>query len=182
LEDELELVPVDARPRGVVATERIRAYYRSRLDPRLLVIDKANGGKADALNAGLDHCRYRYVCGVDADMVFPTDALSRAMRVVTRDPATVVGLTSFVEIAEDPSRALVDGVHWTIPDSKPLVAYQALEYLRAFYNNRIAWSRLDFMLCAVGAFQVWRRDLREELHGAARNYPGAEIDATLRLT
>jgi biofilm PGA synthesis N-glycosyltransferase PgaC len=181
LEDELELVPVDARPRGVVATERIRAYYRSRLDPRLLVIDKANGGKADALNAGLDHCRYRYICGVDADMVFARDALSRAMRVVTRDPATVVGLTSFVEIAEDPSRALVDGVHWTIPDSKPLVAYQALDYLRAFYNNRIAWSRLDFMLCAVGAFQVWRRDLLEELGGWSRDFTCEDIELTFRV-
>jgi poly-beta-1,6-N-acetyl-D-glucosamine synthase len=181
LGDELELVPVDARPRGVVATERIRAYYRSRLDPRLLVIDKANGGKADALNAGLDHCRYRYVCGVDADMVFARDALSRAMRVVTRDPATVVGLTSFVEIAEDPSRALVDGAHWTIPDSKPLVAYQALDYLRAFYNNRIAWSRLDFMLCAVGAFQVWRRDLLEELGGWSRDFTCEDIELTFRV-
>jgi cellulose synthase/poly-beta-1,6-N-acetylglucosamine synthase-like glycosyltransferase len=181
LEAELQLVPVDARPRGIVATERVRAYYRSRLDPRVLVIDKANGGKADALNAGLDHCRYRYVCGVDADTVFARDALSRAMRVVTRDPATVVGLTSFVEIAEDPSRALVDGTHWTIPDSKPLVAYQALDYLRAFYNNRIAWSRLDFMLCAIGAFQVWRRDLLEELGGWSRDYTCEDIELTFRV-
>jgi poly-beta-1,6-N-acetyl-D-glucosamine synthase len=103
------------------------------------------------------------------------------MRVVTRDPATVVGLTSFVEIAEDPSRALVDGVHWTIPDSKPLVAYQALDYLRAFYNNRIAWSRLDFMLCAVGAFQVWRRDLLEELGGWSRDYTCEDIELTFRV-
>jgi poly-beta-1,6-N-acetyl-D-glucosamine synthase len=177
----LQLVPVDARPRGVVETEPIRAYYRSRLDSRLLVIDKVNGGKADALNAALDHCRYRYVCGVDADMVFARDALSRAMRVITRDPANVVGLTSFVEIAQDPSRALVDGVNWTIPDSRPLIAYQALDYLRAFYNNRIAWSRLDFMLCAVGAFQVWRRDLLEELGGWSREFTCEDIELTFRV-
>ena len=85
------------------------------------------------------------------------------MRVITQDPETIVGLTSFVEIVEDPSRALVGGVEYDIPDSQPLIAYQSLDYLRAFYNNRIAWSRLEFMLCAVGAFQVWRRDLLEEL-------------------
>lgn len=178
---ELDLVPVEATSRGVVATERIRGYYRAVDDPRLLVIDKENGGKADALNAGLDHSRYRYVCGVDADMVFARDALARSMRVVTRDPARIVGLTSFVEIAEDPSRALMDGSRWHIPDSKPLIAYQSLDYLRAFFNNRIAWSRLDFMLCAIGAFQIWRRDLLDELGGWSREYTCEDIELTFRV-
>lgn len=181
LRDVLGLVPVEATSRGLIETETIAAYYRSPSEPRLLVIDKANGGKADALNAGLNHSRCRYVCGVDADMVFARDALSRAMRVITRDPGTIVGLTSFVEIAEDPSRALVGGVEYDIPEAKPLVAYQALDYLRAFYNNRIAWSRLEFMLCAIGAFQVWRRDLLEELHGWSRDYTCEDIELTFRV-
>ena len=181
LVEALELVSVEATSRGVVATERIAAYYRSVRHPRLLVIDKANGGKADALNAGLNHSRFRYVCGVDADMVFARDALSRAMRAITRDPARIVGLTSFVEIAEDPSRALVGGVEYDIPESKPLIAYQTLDYLRAFYNNRIAWSRLDFMLCAIGAFQVWRRDLLDELGGWSRDYTCEDIELTFRV-
>ena len=176
-----DLVPVEAAARGVVETERVLGYYRSTLDARLLVIDKDNGGKADALNAGLDHCRFRYVCGVDADTVFARDALSRVMRVVSRDPARIVGLTSFVEIAEDPSRALVDGSSFTIPDSRPLLAYQTIDYLRAFYNNRIAWSRLDFMLCAIGAFQVWRRDLLDDLRGWSRDFTCEDIELTFRV-
>ena len=181
LRGALDLVQVEATSRGLIETETITAYYRSRLDPRLLVIDKGNGGKADALNAGLNHSRHRYVCGVDADMVFARDALARAMRVITQDPGAIVGLTSFVEIVEDPSRALVGGVEYDIPDSKPLIAYQALDYVRAFYNNRIAWSRLDFMLCAIGAFQVWRRDLLEELGGWSRDYTCEDIELTFRV-
>ena len=181
LREALDLIPVEATSRGLIQTEAIVAYYRSRQDTRLLVIDKANGGKADALNAGLNHSRYRYVCGVDADTVFARDALSRAMRVITRDPGAIVGLTSFVEIAEDPSHGLVGGVEYAIPDSKPLVAYQSLDYLRAFYNNRIAWSRLEFMLCAIGAFQVWRRDLLEELGGWSRDYTCEDIELTFRV-
>jgi cellulose synthase/poly-beta-1,6-N-acetylglucosamine synthase-like glycosyltransferase len=165
----LDLVPVEASSRGLIETEQIVAYYRSSSDPRLLVIDKVNGGKADALNAGLNHSRCRYVCGVDADMVFASDALSRAMRVITQDPKTIVGLTSFVEVVEDPSRALVGGADYDIPDSSPLIAYQALDYLRAFYSNRIAWSRLEFMLCAIGAFRCGG-DLLEELHGWSRDH------------
>ena len=85
LQASFDLVPVEASSRGILETEPIHSYYTSRAEPRLLVIDKANGGKADALNAGLDHCRFRYVCGVDADMVFARDALSRAMRVIVSD-------------------------------------------------------------------------------------------------
>jgi biofilm PGA synthesis N-glycosyltransferase PgaC len=178
---EFDLVPFEGVARGVVETEHVLGYYRSSLDARLLVIDKANGGKADALNAGLDHSRFRYVCGVDADTVFARDALSRAMRVVSRDPARIVGLTSFIEIAEDPSRALVDGVNFTIPDSRPLLAYQTVDYLRAFYNNRIAWSRLGFMLCAIGAFQVWRRDVLDDLRGWSREFTCEDIELTFRV-
>ena len=178
---ELNLVSVDVASRGVLETERIEAYYRMRENPRLLVIDKANGGKADALNAGLDHARYGYVCGVDADMMFARDALTRTMRVIVSDPERIVGLTSFVEIAEDPTRALVDGLNSDIPDQRPLLAYQTLDYLRAFYNNRIAWSRLEFMLCAIGAFQIWRRDLLEELGGWSREYTCEDIELTFRV-
>jgi cellulose synthase/poly-beta-1,6-N-acetylglucosamine synthase-like glycosyltransferase len=177
----LGLVPVEVSARRGRRYEHVAAYYRAVGESQLLVIDKANGGKADALNAGLDHAQYRYVCGVDADMVFARDALTRAMRVVLSDPERIVGLTSFVEIAEDPSRALVDGVHYDIPDQRPLIAYQAIDYLRAFYNNRIAWSRLDFMLCAVGAFQIWRRDLLEELDGWSREYTCEDIELTFRV-
>ena len=177
----LDLVPVDVSSRGLLPTARIEGYYRSPYDTRLLVIDKENGGKADALNAGLDHARYGYVCGVDADMLFARDALTRAMRVIVSDPERIVGLTSFVEIAEDPSLALVDGVNYDIPDQRPLLAYQTLDYLRAFYNNRIAWSRLEFMLCAIGAFQIWRRDLLEELGGWSREYTCEDIELTFRV-
>jgi cellulose synthase/poly-beta-1,6-N-acetylglucosamine synthase-like glycosyltransferase len=181
LRTAFHLIPVEASSRGILETEAVESYYTSREEPRLLVIDKANGGKADALNAGLDHCRYRYVCGVDADMVFARDALTRAMRVIVGDAKRIVGLTSYVEIAEDPSRALVGGVDYAIPDQRPLLAYQTLDYHRAFYNNRIAWSRLHFMLCAIGAFQIWRRDLLEELGGWSRDFTCEDIELTFRV-
>ena len=181
-----ELVAVFAlerteRPsRDVVATERVEAVYRSPIDTRLLVIDKRGGGKADALNVGLNHCRHPFVCGVDADMVFAPDALSRAMRAFMSDPSTV-GLTSFVEIAEDPSSAIGQGARYPVPGSRPLILFQVLDYLRAFYNNRIAWSRLDFMLCAIGAFQVWRRDVLDELKGWSREFTCEDIELTFRV-
>ncbi len=166
--------------RDVVETEHVVATYRSTAEPRLLIVDKRGGGKADALNVGLNHCRHRYVCGVDADMVFAPDALSRAMRTFMADPATVVGLTSFIEIAADPSVAGANA-QYPAPGSGSLTLFQTLDYLRAFYSNRIAWSRLDFMLCAVGAFQVWRRDVLDELQGWSRSFTCEDIELTFRV-
>ncbi len=176
---ELELVPVEAASRAIVHSKPVLRNYRSPTDARLLVVDKANGGKADGLNAGLNHCRYRYVCGVDADMVFTRDALTRAMREIAADPS-VVGLTSYFENARDPVGSLRDGRHFTGPDTAPLFAFQTFDYVRSFFNNRTPWARMNFMLCAAGAFQLWRRDLVEELGGWSAEFTCEDIEFTFR--
>jgi cellulose synthase/poly-beta-1,6-N-acetylglucosamine synthase-like glycosyltransferase len=176
----LELVAVDATSRDVVPARPVEGYYRS-VDPRLLVVDKVNGGKADALNAGLNHCRYRYVCGVDADMAFAPTALTRAMREISGDPEHIVGLTSYFENARDPARALEQGLQRAGPDTRPLFAFQTFDYLRAFFNNRTPWARMNFMLCAAGAFQLWRRDVVEELGGWSAEFTCEDIELTFRV-
>jgi len=181
LVDALDLVPVDSTSRGIIPTARVSGYYRSSLDPRLLVVDKANGGKSDGLNAALNHCRYRYVCGVDADMVFAPGALTRAMREIAGDPEHIVGLTSYFENARDPVRVMEDGLQRACPDTRPLFAFQTFDYLRAFFNNRTPWARLNFMLCAAGAFQLWRRDLVEELGGWSARFTCEDIELTFRV-
>jgi cellulose synthase/poly-beta-1,6-N-acetylglucosamine synthase-like glycosyltransferase len=180
LVDDLDLVPADTTSREVVSTVPVRGYYRSASDRRLLVIDKVNAGKADALNAGLNHSRYRYVCGVDADMVFARGALSRAMREIAREPGLVVGLTSYFENARDPAASLADGVHFSGPETRPLFAFQTFDYLRAFFANRTSWARMNFMLCAAGPFQLWRRDLVEELGGWERSFTCEDLEFTFR--
>ena len=180
LVDELDLVPVEASSREVLETEQVVGYYRSPSDRRLLVVDKANGGKADALNAAINHSRYRYVCAVDADMVFARGSLARAMREIVRDPE-VVGLTSYFENTRDPAASLPDGVHFVGPDTRPLFAFQSFDYIRAFFSTRIGWARLNFMLCAAGAFQIWRRDLVEEMEGWSRTFTCEDIEFTFRV-
>ncbi|MDH4177160.1 MAG: glycosyltransferase family 2 protein [Thermoleophilia bacterium] len=178
---DFALEPVELFPRRIIEAAEVRAYYRSADVPHLLVIDKENGGKADALNAGINLARYRYVCGVDADTIFSPDALLRGMRLVMSDPAGIVGVTAHVAIARDPSGAMT-APHGRRPvDLSPLLAYQHLDYLRAFFNNRVAWTRLNFMLCAIGAFQIWRRDLLEELGGFAQGFTCEDIELTFRV-
>ncbi len=180
MREEFGLVPVAMTSRGIVETQRVEGHFRSSAEPRLLVIAKAGGGKADALNAALNHSRHPYVCGVDADMVFARDALSATMPAFMRNPGSVVGLTSFFETSANPAASLLSGVSYRIPDLRPLILFQVLDYLRAFFNNRIAWSRHGFMLCAAGAFQVWRRDLVDELRGWSPAFTCEDIEFTFR--
>jgi biofilm PGA synthesis N-glycosyltransferase PgaC len=181
LREQFGIAPFEIFVRHVFPTEEVRAVYRSAAHPNLIVVDKENGGKADALNAGLNVARYRYVCGVDADTVFDRDALLKGMRLVVQDPGRVVGVTSHLTIAEDPGRTMAAPRGRRRIDRRPFVAYQHLDYLRAFLNNRLAWSRLGFMLCAVGAFQIWRRDVLEELGGYARGFTCEDIELTFRV-
>ncbi len=178
LQAEFDLVPQHIYVRRVLETEQVRQIYRSRLDPRLVVVDKENGGKADALNCAINFSRYPYVCGVDGDTLLFPDALLRAMRPVLRDPAAIIGVTSHLTISSAPE--VVAARREVRGDYRPLLAFQQLDYLRAFMTNRLGWSRLNFMLCAVGAFQIWRRDVLEELGGFARHFSCEDIELTFR--
>src|SRR6185312_3142400 len=78
--DRFELISIHPIYRQQVPTKRVRGLYRSRRYPGLLVVDKENGGKADALNAGLNLASGELVCAIDADTLIEPDALIRMVR------------------------------------------------------------------------------------------------------
>jgi poly-beta-1,6-N-acetyl-D-glucosamine synthase len=159
--------------------EPVRAVYGSRMHRNLIVLDKKNGGKADALNAGLNLARYRYICVVDGDTVYYRDALLRAMRFVMRDPASIVGVTSNITISRRPEYEA--GPDAPAVDDHVLTRFQLLDYTRAFLNSRLGWSRGNFMLCSAGAFAIWRHDLVVEVGGFSREFTCEDIEFTFRV-
>ena len=180
LNDAFELEPFETFVRAVFPSAAIRSVYRSVVHENLVVVDKENGGKADAMNAGFNAARYRYVCGIDADMVIERDALLKGMRLVVQDPARVVGVASQLGLAVDPGRAMTAPRGVRPVERRPFFAYQHLDFLRAFLTNRLAWSRLGFMLCASGGFHIWRRDLLEEIGGYSQGFTCEDIELTFR--
>jgi poly-beta-1,6-N-acetyl-D-glucosamine synthase len=180
LERAFDLQPFDRFERRVLPTRRVHAVYRSRIDGRLTVIDKeAGGNKADSLNCGLNFAHFRYCCCVDGDTIYERDALLRSMRLVLRDPATIVGVTSQIVVATHPevpyrsTRGLVE--------STLLHCFQHIEYLRSFLNTRLAWSRLNSILCTSGAFMLYRRDVLEEVGGFSPKFSCEDIELTFRV-
>jgi glycosyltransferase involved in cell wall biosynthesis len=68
-----------------IPTAAVRATYRSAVNDKVWVIDKENGGKADALNAGINYCRTALFCAIDADCLLEreaTEALIMPIRVL----------------------------------------------------------------------------------------------------
>ncbi len=181
LRDRFELEPYEIFVRHVFPSAAVRTVYRSRTHANLVVVDKENGGKADSWNAGLNVARYRYVCGVDADTVFERDTLLKVMRLVVQDPARIIGVTSYVTTASDPARAIAEPPGRRPMEWKPLMAYQHMDFLRAFFNNRLAWSKHGFMLCSPGGFQIWRRDVLEEVGGYSTVFTCEDIELTFRV-
>jgi cellulose synthase/poly-beta-1,6-N-acetylglucosamine synthase-like glycosyltransferase len=173
------LVKVDRVPRARLPTKPVRDVYASSLDLRVVVIDKENGGKADALNVGLRYAAYPLVCAIDADTLLDPGALARLAWEFQASPDTVA-VGGIVRIING---SRVEGgkiINVSMP-RRLLVNLQILEYLRAFLGGRVAWSRLGMLLIISGAFGLFRRDAVIEAGGYDTNTVGEDAELVLRL-
>ena len=180
LVEAFDLVPVDKALRDSVASERVRGTYVSRREPQLWLIDKDNGGKSDALNAGLRAARYPYVCAIDADAILEADALLRVAKPMIDDPDLAVAAGGIVRIANgctvDRGRVL----DVRLPKSR-LATLQVIEYFRAFLVGRVGWSRIGALLIISGAFGLFRRDAVEAVGGWRTDTVGEDAELVVRL-
>ena len=151
---EFGLHESDQPVRVELETAPIRGVYASETE-RLVVVDKENGGKADALNVGACAARYPLVCNLDADIILEEDALLRAARpmIESREVAAVGGIVRVANGCEFERGRLVK----VKTPKKALPNFQIVEYLRAFIASRTAWSKLNCLLIISGAFGMFRR-------------------------
>ena len=146
----------------------------------LTVIRKTNGGKADALNVGINLARHPLICMVDADSVLDPDALLSVAKPFGDDPLRVAACGGVVRIAN--GCKVVGGrvVDVRMPKSW-LVRIQVVEYLRAFLMSRTGWSRIGGLVVISGAFGVFRRDLVVRIGGMATDTIGEDAELVVRL-
>ena len=181
LKKAFDLQPAQVFYRAILPTQRVRAIYKSRTNSRLTVVAKEHGGKADAMNCGVNFARYRYVCLVDGDTVFAADALLRAMALIVKDPARIVGVGSLFGVSRLPETAASHVISPHELNHHALTDFQHLDMIRSFVAYRMAWTRIGSMLCVPGAFGVWRRDLILEMGGYSPNFTCEDIEMTFRI-
>jgi cellulose synthase/poly-beta-1,6-N-acetylglucosamine synthase-like glycosyltransferase len=148
--------------RAAIDTAAVRGLYEATIPlppsvQRLIVVDKANGGKADALNAGINASACPYVISMDADSLIDDDALLQIFRVLL-ERTDVAAIGGQVVVAN--GCTIRDGkvVHVALPKSH-LARIQILEYVRSFTMARTALSRLNALLIISGVFCIFDKEL-----------------------
>ena len=161
-------------------TKPVRGVYRSRLEPRLVVVDKDNGGKADALNAGINVARTPLVCCVDADSLIDQRALLRMVEPFIYDPNNTVAVGGTIRLAN--GATVHDGRVTSVALPRSWVArFQIVEYLRAFLFARLGLNRLGGNLIISGALGIFRRDVLVELQGYRHDTVGEDMELVVRM-
>lgn len=148
---------------------RVRGFYevRGNVAPglkRLVLIDKENGGKADALNAAINVAQGDYVTSMDADSLLEPDALLKAARVIMEDPEGIVAVGAQVGLSNG---SVVENGRVTemrLPKSW-IARFQVVEYMRSFSQGRVAFAETRSLLILSGVFALMRRDLVVQVGG-----------------
>lgn len=173
----LKLVP-NIHPNRL-KTKEVKGVYVSLRTPNLLVVDKVHGGKADALNVGLNLSAYPLFLSVDGDTLIEEDALIRMIRPFVTEKGTVAqGGTVCVSNGLTLKRGKV--VH-SREKTPFLVGIQIVEYLRAFLYGRLGWNQLGGNLIVSGAFGLFARDDVIEA-GGYHCRVGEDLELTVQLT
>ena len=163
----------------LLPTQPVRGVYRSALHPNLIVIDKANGGKADALNVGLNLASSELVCAIDADTLIESDALQRMVRpFLMSEHYVAAGGT--IRIANGSVVRAGRIVELRVP-TRAVPGFQIVEYLRAFLFGRLGWNRLGGNLVISGAFGLFRREQVIAVGGYAHGSVGEDMELVLKL-
>ena len=175
---EFDLWESDQPIHKQLETAEIQGVYASTSE-HLVVVDKANGGKADALNAGICAARYPFVCCIDADIILEEDALLRAARpmIESSEVAAVGGIVRVANGCEIESGRVVK----VKTPKKAIPNLQIVEYLRAFLAGRTGWSVLNCLLIISGAFGMFRRQDLIAAGGYAHDTVGEDMELVTRM-
>ena len=164
-----------------VPCKPIREVFAGKFEGRdITLISKVNGGsKADAINAGINVCKYPYLLNMDGDEILQRDALVRIARAIMEDDNVIaVGgnlrISNGVEFKDAMPQKHNFG-HNLLPD------VQTLEYGRNFAGARILHNHWNANLIVSGGFGVFKKSALIEVGGYDTNSMGEDFEMTLRL-
>ncbi len=166
-----------------IPTASVKYIYKSKLKKytHLTVIDKNNGGRADALNAGINFATSELVVCTDADCIIEQDALLKMVRpYLEEDDKEIVACGGGIGIAND--SVVKNGVlkELRLPEALvPMV--QVVEYIRAFLLGRMAWSEINGLMLVSGAFGMYPRKRVIEVNGFDARTVGEDLELCIRL-
>jgi cellulose synthase/poly-beta-1,6-N-acetylglucosamine synthase-like glycosyltransferase len=176
---DFELVPVHPAHEQRLASEPVRGVYQSTKNKGLVVVDKVNGGKADALNTGLNIASGELVCAIDADTLIEPEALILLSRpFLTQEGVVATGGT--IRVANG-STVRGGRVTEARVSTRLLPGIQTVEYLRAYLFGRLGWNRLGGNLIISGALGLFHKDTLIDAGGYLHASVGEDLEIVARI-
>lgn len=174
---KLVLVPIPLEFKKILPSKPVKTVYRSLLYPEVIVIDKENGNKYDALNAALNLCKTQYFITVDADTFVNDKDFEAIIRpIMTSSDTVAVGAAVQIN-----NGCLVQNNQISTEKfpANYTTAMQSIEYLRTFLM-REGWDYVGGNFCISGAFAVLATDLVVKIGGFAPTFAN-DLEIIVRL-
>ena len=178
--DAFDMEPVRMPIRRVLPCEEAESVYAAvRGSVHLTLIRKKNGGKADALNMGINAARYPWFICMDADSALQYDSLRKIALPLLEDE-NVIAVGGSVRPANGAVIAGGRVVSYKLPKNI-LASMQTLEYDRSFLASRILLDKFNGSLIISGAFGLFKKQLVIEAGGYDRSTMGEDMELVVKL-
>ena len=142
--------------------EIVNAAYEG--NPKVTVLTKPNGGKASALNFGINHAHYDYVVCIDADTQLKDDAVYHLMTYFTDDEIGAVAGT--VKVGNE---------------NNLITRWQSIEYITAQNMDRRAFDLINSITVVPGAIGAFRKSAVYRAGGFTLDTLAEDCDLTMRI-
>jgi len=161
---KLHVIVIDDGSQDATLEVTRTAFAKEIAAGRVTVLTKANSGKADALDFGLEQVTEEVFVGIDADTIIAPDAISK-----------LVPHFSNPKVAAMAGNAKVGNrVNlWT--------RWQALEYITSQNFERRALNTLNAVSVVPGAIGAWRTSAVRAAGGYQRDTVAEDADLTMAL-
>lgn len=158
---DFEIVVVDdgsSDDTSAVVMERFGAH------PKVTLIRQENGGKASALNRGIELARHDILVCLDADTQLAPDAIRFLSQHFT-----------------DPKVGAVAGNVKVGNRDNILTTWQSIEYISSQNLDRRAYAMLNAITVVPGAAGAWRRQAVQQAGGFMKDTLAEDMDLTWRI-
>ncbi len=133
-------------------------------NPKVTVLTKPNGGKASALNYGLQRCKNEFVVCIDADTILDPDALYHLSKPFA-----------------DPIVGAVAGNVKVGNEINLLTKWQSIEYITAQNFDRMAFAYLNCITVVPGCIGAFRRQAIGAVGWYETDTLAEDCDLTVRV-
>jgi peptidoglycan-N-acetylglucosamine deacetylase len=158
---QLEIIFVDDGSQDNTFNKVKEAF---RHHPTVHVYTKVNGGKAMALNFGIEKSTADFVVCIDADTQLKTDAIIKLMEEF--DDEKVAAVAGNVKVGNELSM---------------ITKWQSIEYITSQNFDRRAFDLLNCITVVPGAIGAFRKDAIEHAGGFTTDTLAEDCDLTMRL-